>query len=263
MKKRSYFSIQFLFLVLFFISYAQLTIAQAKVDAAEIVERMVSGKDVSYKNVIIVGVLDMTNAVEQLKELPPRKGYRDNKVEISLKGDISFVNCIFEDHVYAYFSDKGIGHTKGNSEYTFITNFDGEVIFKDCSFQKRAWFKYSAFDEDSDFSGTQFKGSSTFKYAVFPEKTSFFNASFEEDNTFKYAVFSEYVSFENAQFYEDAIFKYTKFKDGVSMNNTNFQDDLDFKYTKISGEFDNANMVVDGQMNTKYFKVNGKGVEKI
>ena len=258
MKKQSIRSVQLLFLCLFFMSYSQLTTSQTRVNASDIVDRMKAGDDVSYENTTIVGVLDMTSAEEELPDLPRKKMWGGDNIESTLRGDISFVNCTFEDHVYAYFNDKNIDHTDGNSEYTFIVHFKGDVKFTACNFQKRAWFKYSEFDEDSDFSGTQFEGSSTFKYAQFPEKTSFANTTFEDDNTFKYTKFSEFVSFENAHFHEDAIFKYTKFKDGVSMNNTNFHDDLDFKYTEIRGDFDDANMVVDGKMDTKYFKHKGK-----
>jgi len=258
MKKQSIFLIQLLFIAVFFTSFAQLAKAQSTVDATEILQRMKSGENISYENVTIVGVMDMTSAKEELPNLPRRKSYKDNQVKSKLSGDIKFVNCTFEDHVYAYFHDKGMDHTDGNSVYTFTVNFDGDVTFKDCTFKERAWFKYSAFEEDSDFSGSQFEGSTTFKYSKFPERTSFANTVFEDDNTFKYTEFSEFVSFENAQFHEDATFKYTKFQDGVSMKNTNFHDDLDFKYTKIRGGFDDTNMVVDGSMNTKYFKHKAK-----
>lgn len=258
MKKQSIGSIQLFFLCLFFLSYTHISTAQTRINASEIEQRMKAGDDVSYENVTIVGVLDMTSAREKLPDLPRKSSWGGDNIESKLRGDISFINCTFEDHVYAYFNDKNIDHTPGNSEYTFIAHFDGDVKFKDCDFKKRAWFKYSEFDEASDFSGTQFEGSSTFKYADFPERTSFANTIFEDENTFKYAEFSEYVSFENAQFHEDAVFKYTKFKDGVSMKNADFRDDLDFKYTEIRGEFDDDNMVVDGKMNTKYFKVKGK-----
>lgn len=258
MKKQSILSAQLFFLCLFFMSYSQLTNAQKTINASDIVTAMKDGQDVSYENVTIVGVLDMTSAKEELPDLPRKKMWGGDNIESKLRGDISFINCTFEDHVYAYFNDKDIDHTDGDSEYTFIVNFKGDVKFQDCNFQKRAWFKYSEFYEDSDFSGTRFEGSSTFKYSEFPEKTSFANTVFEDDNTFKYTQFSEFVSFENAQFHEDAIFKYTKFKDGVSMKNTTFQDDLDFKYTEIRGNFDDENMVVDGKMNTKYFSYKGK-----
>jgi len=232
--------------------------AQNKVLASEIVHLIKAGEDVIYENATIVGVFDMTSAEEELPDLPRKKMWGGDNIESTLRGDISFINCTFAGDVYAYFNDKNIDHTDGNSEYTFIVHFDGDVTFKDCIFKERAWFKYSEFDEDSDFSGTRFEGSTTFKYTDFPERTSFANTLFEDDSTFKYTKFSEHVSFENAEFYEDAIFKYTKFKDGVTMKNAIFHDDLDFKYTEIKGDFDDSNMVVDGKMNTKYLKLKGK-----
>lgn len=262
MKTKSISLPNFILLLLSFLINFHFISAQQTIDALDIEQKIKSGKDVSYENVSIQGILDLTTAREESGKIKKKIWSYDNTIEHTLDGDISFVNCIFEDHVYAYLNDKNVEFTDGNSNYTFVANFDGKVTFKNCTFKKRGWFKYSEFDQDSDFSGTSFEGSSTFKYAQFPEKVSFANTQYLDDSTFKYTEFSEFVSFENALFKEDAIFKYTKFEEGVSFNNTRFEDDLDLKYTDIDGEYLNDNMVVEGSMDTKYTKINGQKITK-
>ncbi len=244
--------------VLFLMAYASISYGQQTIQAQDIVDALKAGQDVSYENVTVTGIMDLTAYAEKAATLPKRKGYNGNEVENHIKGNIRFKNCRFDDHVYAYFNDDNISHTKGNSKYTFITNFRGDVIFEDCEFEKRAWFKYSDFSEKAVFTGTSFNGSSTFKYAEFPEYADFAGTTFDDDNTFKYAKFWESVSFADSKFNEDAIFKYTKFKDGVTFKNSIFDEDLDFKYTEIRGDFVDDNMQVSGEANTKYMKVNGK-----
>ena len=39
-----------------------------------------------------------------------------------IESSISFINCTFEDNVYAYYHDE-------DSEYTFVANFENDVIF--------------------------------------------------------------------------------------------------------------------------------------
>jgi len=245
---------QIVCLILFFLCYSVIASAQTKVNAREIEKRIKAGEDVSYKNVTITGVLDMTPMREALPDLPKKKKWNNNNntIEDRLEGKVSFINCTFENHVYAYYNDDNIDHTDGDSHYTFVSHFEEEVIFKDCHFKRRAWFKYSKFDEKTDFSGTVFEDSSTFKYSQFDKEASFADTHFEEDNTFKYSEFDRHVSFENAIFEEDAIFKYTKFRKGTSFKNTTFKDDLDFKYTEFRGPFDDENMTVRGRMDTKY-----------
>lgn len=259
MKQKAYL-LEVFFIVVFLLGYAQLSTAQSSVDANEIERALKSGKDVTYENVKIMGVLDLTSMKEELPSLPKRNKFSngDNTIETTIEGDITFINCVFEDDFYAYFHDQGLDYTDGNSYYTFVAHFDGKVTIKNCDFKERAWFKYSDFDDDSDFSGSKFGGSTTFKYAKFEKDASFESSIFEDESTFKYSEFSEHVSFANSIFHEDAIFKYTKFKEGTSFENTVFKDDLDFKYTKIRGPFEDGNMVVRGKMNTKYTKVNGK-----
>jgi len=212
-------------------------IAQQTVKAEEILSAIKNGKDVSYKNVTITGTLDLTFMDEKAPELPKkRKWYKNNgsnSIEEQIEGKVSFINCVFSDNVFAYIHDE-------DSEYTFIANFEDDVIFKNCTFKGNALFKYSDFERNADFSGSKF----------------------EENTTFKYAKFDKNVSFTNTTFDEDAIFKYSEFRNGVSFGDAKFKGNLNLKYTKVNGDFDVKGMDVTYSINSKYTKINGKSFTK-
>lgn len=211
--------------------------AQQTVSASEIMEAVKKGEDVNYSNVTVTGVLDFTFMEEKEGDLPRRRswwrGGGDNTVNEDIESRISFTNVTFQDHVIAYYHDK-------RTEYTFTADFEKEVTFKNCDFQRDAMFKYSTFERGASFSGAQFNGESTFKYAEFEEEGDFSNAFFDDD----------------------AIFKYTKFRSGASFNAAKFDRSLDMKYTKVRGDFDMKDMVVRWDMDTKYAEVNGRNLDR-
>lgn len=231
--------------------------AQTTINASDIMKDIKSGKDITYKNVTIVGELDFTFMHEQLVKLPKRRKNSwwntnsDNKIKKEIDTKVSFVNCTFQDNVFAYQHDEKSG-------YTFIANFEDTAIFKNCEFKEMALFKYSLFRTNADFSDTKFQGDSSFKYADFKKDINFSNTTFGKESTFKYTFFNRKVSFSNAVFKESAIFKYTNFRDGVSFNKARFEEDLDIKYMKVNGDFDVAGMHVEYDVDSKYTKINGK-----
>ena len=211
------------------------TYAQETVSAETILSAIKNGKSVTYTDVTVSGILDMTFMEDKLSELPRKKKWYNgsNSIEQQIEGKVSFVNCVFEDDVYAYFHDE-------DSKYTFIANFENDVIFTDCTFRGEALFKYSDFEREANFKGSEFK----------------------DRTTFKYANFSTFVSFANTVFQEDAVFKYTEFKKGVSFNNATFMDDLDIKYVDVNGEFNAKNMKVNNDIDAKYANINGQSFTK-
>ena len=242
-----------------FFSFAQKTI-----EASDILKDIKAGKTITIKDATINGVLDFTYMEDALEKLPRTKknswffwisGNSTNQIEKSIDIRISFTNCTFKNDVLAYIPDEDSG-------YTFTANFEDEAIFKNCSFERKAMFKYSRFESDSDFSGSSFNDDSTFKYAKFDKNSSFSNTEFNEIATFKYAKFSRNVNFSNSVFKDTATFKYTKFNDGVSFKNTNFEEDLNIKYMQVSGDFNITNMNVAYEIDSKYTKINGKSFSK-
>ncbi|MBL4605930.1 MAG: pentapeptide repeat-containing protein [Flavobacteriaceae bacterium] len=226
-------------LLSFFLTFTSLVaFSQKTVDASDIIKDIKAGKSISISNATIVGDLDFTDIEEKLKNLPRKKRWWNNKGSNTIKNlidtEISFVNCTFQDDVLAYIPDGE------NSGYTFIANFENDVIFKNCTFERKAMFKYSKFERNASFE----------------------NAKFQEDSTFKYAEFDNFISFANTVFEETATFKYTKFRNGVSFNNAKFEEDLNIKYTEVRGRFDISGMKVAYDIDSKYTKINGKSFSR-
>lgn len=207
------------------------------VNASEIMDAIKKGKEVSYENVMVTGVLDFTFMDEKLPDLPTRRRWwrsgGDNTVNEVIESKITFVNVTFAQDVIAYYHDD-------RSEYTFTADFENDVVFKDCTFERDAMFKYSEFERNASFQGSEFM----------------------DDTTFKYAHFEEKVSFTGTKFDEDAIFKYTKFRRGVSFEEARFERSLDMKYTEVRGDFDIKGLYVRWDIDTKYTKINGRGFSK-
>ncbi len=214
------------------------SLGQSTIDARDILGDIKNGKDVSFKNVKIVGDLDLTYYFEKKYEekYDLKKswfGSNNNVVEEIIESNIRFENCIFEDDVLAYIHDD-------YSDYTFIASFNNNVTFKNCKFEEK----------------------STFKYSEFYSKTDFSESTFNEEANFKYAKFRQSIDFGNAFFDDDANFKYAKFKDGLNFSYTIFDRDLDLKYAKIDGDFSSTKMTVKYDLNVKYAKVNGESFSK-
>ncbi|MFK7953451.1 MAG: pentapeptide repeat-containing protein [Ekhidna sp.] len=224
-------------ILLFIGLFSARAFAQENVSASEIMKDIKDGKNISYENVTIKGVLDFTYMDEKLPDLPERSKWwnngNSNTVNESIGVSISFINCTFEDDVLAYIHQEKSG-------YTFIANFDKDVRFMDCDFNRNAMFKYSDFDRMADFEGTQFERKSTFKYAEFDEKANFANTRFDDDATFKYTEFDEGVSFMNAVFEESLNIKYMNSRGDFDIKGIKVRDDIDAKYTKVNGRSFNA-----------------------
>lgn len=249
---------KYITLTLIFTLITTLSFAQKTVQASDIMKDIKAGKDVVISNATVEGILDFTYMDEKLEDLPKRKkswfwnNGGSNKVKNLIESKVSFTNVTFKDDVLAYIPDGD------NSGYTFVANFEKDAMFANCTFERKAMFKYSKFEQASTFKNAKFNDDSTFKYASFDKATSFENAEFNYDSTFKYAKFKTYVSFANTKFEETATFKYTEFKDGVSFKDANFEEDLDIKYTKVKGKFDASGMKVAYDIDSKYTSINGK-----
>ncbi len=236
--------------------------SQKTVNANDIIKDIKAGKLVNISNATIEGILDFTDMEEKLKDLPTRKrkwwnnNGNDNKVKNPIEVKISFTNCTFTDDVLAYIPDSE------ESGYTFVANFEENAIFKDCTFERKAMFKYSNFDKESSFENAKFQGDSTFKYAKFRNSSNFANTDFQNEATFKYAEFKTFIDFSNSSFEESATFKYAKFRDGVSFKNVQFGEDLNIKYTEVSGTFNISGMKVAYDIDSKYTKINGKSFSR-
>lgn len=234
--------------------------AQTSVNASEIIAKINRGEAVTYKDVVVVGNLDLTK-LQNMKLKNEDKSKYDSKEYIStVTAPLTFVNCTFKGDVLAYYNpNNGINIGKSVSE-VYNTNFEQEVRFDGCIFEEASAFKYSEFKGGASFIGSRFEEEALFKYSKFRKSVNFSSANFKEDANFKYVKFPVKVSFSGATFGEEANFKYAQFQEGVNFQKTVFNGTANFKYAKISDSFDIKGARFRGGDDFKYTKLNNKQV---
>jgi uncharacterized protein YjbI with pentapeptide repeats len=206
------------------------SIAQSKVKADDIIKQINEGRDVAYTNVEIEGNLDLTDLENRTQVHRSNRWLDgdDGTFVSTVKVRLTFINCTFLGDVLAYYA-------VDRREETFIANFEESVVFKNCTFNNAAEFKYAHFEGAATFTGSTFREEANFKYADFSSGPAFASAKFEEGANFKYTQFPVETSFQQATFYGLANFKYSKFRSPVNIESIAFKGSEDFKYTRIDG----------------------------
>ncbi|WKN44517.1 pentapeptide repeat-containing protein [Tunicatimonas pelagia] len=229
-------------------------IAQQRVDADEVIRQINEGQTVTYQDVEISGDLDLTNldTRERTESSEGWFGFGNNDTyESVVEASISFINCTFLGDVIAYYHDD-------REEDTFIAHFEGDVVFRKCTFREGSEFKYSEFAGESDFSGSVFEEEANFKYAEFSEAPSFAQSVFSDEANFKYAEFPEETNFTAVVFDDEADFKYAEFPRGASFKEAVFNNLANFKYAKFRTPLNMQNVSFNGDEDFKYTKVDGR-----
>ncbi|MBD1398644.1 pentapeptide repeat-containing protein [Pontibacter sp. JH31] len=241
------------------------TWAQTRVNASEIIAKINRGEAVSYKDVEIVGNLDMTQLQNMKLEKEPDNRYNTREYISTVTAPLTFVNCTFKGDVLAYFNPEGKqgNWQRDNSKNeVYNTNFEKAVRFENCVFEGSNAFKYSEFKGDVSFAGSRFQQEALFKYSKFSRSADFRNAKFGEEANFKYVAFPQVASFENASFKREANFKYAKFSKDADFRQANFGGLANFKYTKVANEMNLQKAVFDGDEDFKYTQVNNRKVSR-
>jgi hypothetical protein len=227
-------------------------LAQSRIDAKDILKSIDDGKAVEYRDVRVVGDLDLTKLKDMIPDKDNKRSRNSTKTFwYHVRSPLNFVDCIFEDDVIAYFHDDHKNEThnaifhadavftgcefRGKSAFKYST-FHGEAAFSKAKFSKEALFKYTKFKTEVSFAGSTFGNDANFKYTEFPKSADFSGSDFQDLANFKYTEFPRGVSFRNVVFQGDANFKYTKFSEPFDFEGTEFEDDVDFKYTKLEGK---------------------------
>ncbi|MFD2248513.1 pentapeptide repeat-containing protein [Pontibacter ruber] len=235
-----------------------LSMAQTKVNASEIIAKINRGEAVSYKNAEIEGDLDLTKL--QNRKLKKEVEDKNNSKEYisTVTAPLSFVNCTFRGDVLAYYNpSEGVNMVKGMNE-VYNTDFEKEVRFQNCTFEKKSAFKYSAFKQGANFAASRFSEEALFKYSKFSKAVDFSDATFRNDANFKYVDFPVMANFSGATFYDEANFKYAEFPEGVTFQKATFNDLANFKYAKLSNPVNMKGASFNGSDDFKYTKVNNK-----
>ncbi|RIJ36625.1 pentapeptide repeat-containing protein [Pontibacter oryzae] len=231
--------------------------AQTRVKASDIIGKINRGEAVSYKNAVIEGDLDMT----KLKNMKRKNGNNGSNEHVStVTAPLTFVNCTFKGDVLAYVSTEVKGGLFSYSNEVYNTNFEKDVIFESCNFEKQSAFKYSEFDGKANFMSSRFAEEALFKYAEFDKNPNFSNVRFDRDANFKYVEFPERVSFAGANFGGEANFKYAEFNGGVNFEKALFNGIANFKYTEVQRSFNIKGANFKGSDDFKYTKFNNEHV---
>jgi uncharacterized protein YjbI with pentapeptide repeats len=230
-------------------------IAQKTVTAASIINDINNGTAVSVTDAQITGDLDLTH----LTNMKAESQNSSDKVFIStVTSPVSFINCNFSGKVVGYFNpDSDKPFVKNSTVYN--TNFNADVNFNNCTFNKEVIFKYSEFNAKVSFAGSHFNDDAMFKYAKF-ETGPKFNGSAFKTAIFKYVEFPEGYDFSNAAFEQEADFKYAKFMHDGSFANAKFKNGSDFKYANFSSPVNLKAASFNGSNDFKYTTLDDKKV---
>jgi len=238
--------------ILVFMLLSVSALAQTRVNAQDILKSIDEGKAVNYRNVVIVGDLDLTSIQDKEPDKNNERSRRSTKVFwYHVRSSLSFVDCTFQDDVIAYFHDD-----RKNETHNAV--FHEDVRFQGCEFKGKSAFKYSKFHKGADFTNTTYREEALFKYTEFSTEVSFADSFFSNDANFKYTTFPKEVNFSNVEFNDAANFKYTEFPQGVSFKNAVFKGDSDFKYAEFFEPFDFEGTEFEDSADFKYTKLEGK-----
>ena len=217
--------------------------SENSVKSDEIISAIDNMQPVKYENVTIKGDLKFIDVQE--KKIVSSSGSGSTEYHCSVQVPVVFIDCIFAGDVVAYFNDE-------IKDEMYAAIFYEKAIFRNCTFERDALFKYSEFHQDTDFSNNRFEGEVLFKYSKFETSVSFENCSFYDDANFKYTKFLQTSFFGNSVFFDLANFKYTKFIDLADFSLVTFKDEADFKYTKFPEGVTFENAVFRDFTNFKY-----------
>src|SRR5687768_9418843 len=104
------------------VAAATVTVAQTRIKASDIIEKINEGSAVEYSNVQIEGDLDLTDLKTRRLERSVTKLLSDDHstYESTVEVPVSFTNCTFLDDVIAYYNDE-------RDNDTYVAHFEKDV----------------------------------------------------------------------------------------------------------------------------------------
>ena len=256
-----------------------------EVPSTDILKQIEKGEDIYYKNVRIIGELNLSKielenvtiarSTEEIKNYSLKEELKivESKIEIYssvFEDDIYFFNTKFRDFFFVTNADF-LGKTDfGGANFCADTCFQGadfndNVTFENADFSGDAYFEHADFNDNVTFERADFSGDAYFKYANFSDNVFFINVDFLSDAYFEHADFNDTATFERADFSGDAYFSDVKFRDEVSFDYTKFNKvyfietlftfvsfkELEFYRIKVNWSSLNDRLVFDGPTYTK------------
>jgi hypothetical protein len=256
-----------------------------EVPSTDILKQIEKGEDIYYKNVRIIGELNLSKielenvtiarSTEEIKNYSLKEELKivESKIEIYssvFEDDIYFFNTKFRDFFFVTNADF-LGKTDfGGANFCADTCFQGadfndNATFENADFSGDAYFEHADFNDNVTFERADFSGDAYFKYANFSDNVFFINVDFLSDAYFEHADFNDNATFERADFSGDAYFSDVKFRDEVSFDYTKFNKvyfietlftfvsfkELEFYRIKVNWSSLNDRLVFDGPTYTK------------
>ncbi|MCX6673672.1 MAG: pentapeptide repeat-containing protein [Methanothrix sp.] len=209
--------------------------------ASDILVELKNGADVEYRDVIIIGDLDLKNLIFQIK-------FIERSFDEINDGSSEYLKCVTSKIKII------------DSEFHGILDlsniiFESSIRFDGSTFYKNIYFNGTIFKNNLSFRGTNFKGFTNFCYARskhmnfwgahFYGGTYFKKCNFEDDAYFLGSRFESFAIFEGTIFRAQALFMGTNF-----FNETSFKRSIFFRVANFSGVgFEHAQYRVDIDLN--------------
>jgi uncharacterized protein YjbI with pentapeptide repeats len=237
-----------------------LLMKRKEIYASDILVELKNGFGVEYRDVIIIGDLDLNNLIFPIQCIERsfdeiNDGSSEylkcvtSKIKITgsdFYGILDLKNIIFEDiiqfdgstfHKDIYFNGAIFKNSvsfrgtefKGSANFCYArskhlnfwgAHFYGSINFKKCNIQDDAYFLGSRFDSFVLFEGTIFRAQALFM------GTKFFN-----ETSFKESIFFRVADFSGVRFLKQANFEYAVFYGSADFMATRFHEDANFNYT--------------------------------
>lgn len=137
-------------------------------------------------------------------------------------GNVSFVNCLFEDKVN-FKSCTIYGKTDFSKSI-----FSKGAVFEDMTYMQAANFRHIRTNNEARFQNTRFYHKSNFMDMVISGNISFQSAKFGDDTNFSVTEAQKHVDFSLARFDGTAQFNYIKWTDRITFNNALFNMNTSF-----------------------------------
>jgi hypothetical protein len=141
---------------------------------------------------------------------------------IQFEGNISFINCKFEDE----FSLRSCIIT-GAADFS-NTTFKKNANFQDVIFMQRANFNKAFWSDEAQFQNARFYHKTNFMDIKADNHLMFQSAVFHDETNFSLAECLKYVDFSLVRFDGPALFNYIKWKDRAVFNNATWMMDCTF-----------------------------------
>lgn len=172
---------------------------------------------------------------------------------IQFTGNVSFINCKFEDE----FSIKSCT-VNGAADFS-NTTFLGKANFQDAIFMQRANYNKAFWAEEAQFQNVRFYHKTNFMDIKANNHLMFQAAVFHDETNFSMAECLKYVDFSLVRFDGPAFFNYIKWKDRAVFNNALWLMDCTFIDPEF-GDVSFKNSIVRGNYILKGEKISGQHI---